>query len=150
MSISLVLIGVISLIVIAGTGYLLQSKSEELTEKKKTTILLIVGAVIFASFIVTNIKHPSPSSGAQLQDLTHLFFKKDCNYGLEAKYQSPVELAEDIVNEVYARNYQSIQSRPQVEGDSEDAQQENVLFLSKKDEGASYFLGGLAEKTCKE
>lgn len=133
MSISLVLIGVISVIVIAGTGYLLQSKSEELTEKKKTTILLIVGAVIFASFIVTNIKHPTASSGAQLQDLTHLFFRKDCNYGREVKYQPGVEIDEEIVNEVYARNYQSILRRPEVEGDSEDGQQENVLFLSRKD-----------------
>lgn len=89
-----------------------------MTEKKKATILLIVGGVIFASFIVTNIKHPSPSSGAQLQDLTHLFFKKDCNYGREAKYQPVVEVAVEIINEVYARNYQSILSRPQVEGGS--------------------------------
>lgn len=61
-----------------------------------------------------------------------------------------MEVSEEIVNEVYARNYQSIHTRPQVEGESEDGQQENVLFLSRKDEGASHYLGGLAEKTCKE
>jgi hypothetical protein len=57
MSISLILIGIISLIVIGGTAYLYSNQNEELTDKKKTTILLIVGTVIFLSFLVTTFKH---------------------------------------------------------------------------------------------
>jgi len=57
MPISLILIGLISLVVISGTGYLFINKNEELPEPKKAKILVIVGAVVFLSFLITTFKH---------------------------------------------------------------------------------------------
>ena len=57
MSISLILIGIISLIVIAGTVFLLLHKNEELTDQKKSNILTIVATVVFLSLAVTTFKN---------------------------------------------------------------------------------------------
>lgn len=80
--ISLILIGIISLIVIAGTGFLFINKNEELNEVKKSKILLIVGLVIFVSFIVTIFKHRNISFASNRDNnsyvnLGDIFFKCD-------------------------------------------------------------------------
>lgn len=80
--ISLILIGIISLIVIAGTGFLFINKNEELNEVKKSKILLIVGLVIFISFIVTTFKHRNISFASNRDNnsyvnLGDIFFKCD-------------------------------------------------------------------------
>jgi hypothetical protein len=109
MSISLILIGAISVVVVAGIAYLLLSKSEELTEKKKSSILLIVGTVIFVSFIVTSLKHPAlhydHSVSPHHYDLNQLFFAPNCKYAPLPKYALPDGIPAEIINEVYARNY---------------------------------------------
>lgn len=144
MSISLILIGIISVVVIAGTAYLLQTKNEELTEKKKSMIMLIVGTVIFVSFIVTSMKHPtlhqSKSISALNNDLNHIFFPQQCRYNKEFKYSNNVNLPNEIINQVYARNYLSIYKRQHASEQESLQLRENLLFLSQKDEGASYFL----------
>jgi hypothetical protein len=85
MSISLILIGVISLVVIVGTAYLFTTKNEELTEHKKNKILIIVGTVIFISFLVTTFKHRK--IGLSTKDgedgtinIKKVFFGNGCNF----------------------------------------------------------------------
>ena len=91
MSISLILIAVISLIVIAGVAYLYVSKNDDLNEKKKSMILVIVGTVIFLSFLVTTFKHrdlgfkSSHYSQGSL-DISKVFFGGKCVFEAPVKY----------------------------------------------------------------
>ena len=85
MSISLILIAVISIVVIGGVAYLYISKNDDLSEKKKSMILVIVGTVIFMSFLVTTFKHrdlgfrSSQYSQGSL-DISKVFFGGKCQF----------------------------------------------------------------------
>ena len=57
MWLAVLVIGVISAIVIGGTAFLAFNKAEELPESNKVKIMLVVGVVVFISFIITTLKH---------------------------------------------------------------------------------------------
>lgn len=111
--ISLLLIGVISLIVIGGTAYLFVSKNEELPEDKKTKILLIVGTVIFISFLVTTFKHRTLQFSSQAAEegkinANRVFFGDDCRFEFDKKYDAAFEMPQEQIQQVFKRNYKSL------------------------------------------
>ena len=84
-SISLIIIGVISLLVIGGAVYLFLIKDQELDDSKKSLILLAIGVVIFLSFLVTTFKHRnlglrSSSVEDGVVDIKRVFFRDNCNF----------------------------------------------------------------------
>ena len=160
MSISLILIGVISLVVIAGTAYLFITKNEELTQHKKNKILLIVGTVIFISFLVTTFKHRNIGLTAKDNDddtininIKKVFFGNGCNFHRPSTNNHGFEISEELLSEVYAKNYLSLYDKPAKTEDLKELTkdyQEIIVYLSKKDEGASHFLSSLATEKCRD
>ena len=112
MWVALVVIGAISAVVIAGTIYLTLTKAEELPLNTKVKILLVVGVVVFISFVVTTLKHrtlgwadPSPTS----LDIKKVFFADGCRFPLSRKHSLLDRLTLEHVAELYRRNYQGVE-----------------------------------------
>lgn len=88
MWLAVIVIGVISAVVIAGTAFLALSKAEELPESNKVKIMLVVGAVVFISFVITTFKHRDlriTSEQTNGIDIERVFF--GCDRGFETTYR---------------------------------------------------------------
>ena len=131
LTISIIIIASILAIVIL--VFLLKSS---LPESKKQSILLLLGFLVFASILISNIKSKQMFS-------FNLFSSHTANrinsafYGQLPNYQKKYHLDESLTGSLLTqKNYGSIEGK---------SYEEKIIFLSKKDEGASLFLFRLAE-----
>jgi len=117
-----------------------------------------VGTVIFISFLVTTFKHrkiglnnKDPEDGTI--NIKKVFFGNGCNFDYQKTNNHGFEISEEILSEVYAKNYLSLYDKPAKTEDLKELTkdyQEIIVYLSGKDEGASYFLNSLASKKCRD
>ena len=130
LTISIIIIASILAIIIL--AFLLKSS---LPQNKKQSILLLLGFLVFTSILISNIKSKQIFS-------FNLFSSHTANrinsafYGQLPTYQTKYHLDEGLIGSTLANNnYGAIEAK---------SYEEKIIYISKKDEGASLFLYRLA------
>lgn len=101
---------------------------------------MIVGTVIFLSFLVTTLKHRDltfkvSSSDDDSERLRRVFFGGDCSYDWKADGLGDLNIQADRLLEMYSRNYQSLYDIPEKTEEQTallSEYQEILLYLSVK------------------